>query len=95
MLIRATDRWPSGTLTAAPLFCVTWLNGMSLPSPPQALPGTFVVHAMAQQTPADNTVQLSVTMAWATRTAAPVEVQAAHHEGAAQWRHMAGRDSDD
>lgn len=28
---------------------------------------TFVVHTMARQTPADNTVELSVTMAWATR----------------------------
>lgn len=30
MLIRANDRWPSGTLTAAPFFYVTWLNGMRL-----------------------------------------------------------------
>lgn len=100
MLIRATDRWPSGTLTAAPFFCVTWLNGLSLLTRPQALTGTFVVHATARQTPADHAVELSVTMAWATRasrtrTAARAEAQAALHEGAEQWRCMAGRDRDD
>lgn len=29
MLIRANDRWPPGTLTAAPFFYVTWLNDLT------------------------------------------------------------------